>query len=244
MTDIIPDSLKPKEERSKKKGPVKVPDGQKIVGAQVFREKAKPKNVGGTVEEVIGTVHHTDIDFEPPEPFERPAGKIPGVTYKIRPPTMNAALYVTINDIDIGNEEKRPVEIFLASKDVAHQEWIVALSRMISGLFRQPYDFTWVIDELRQVYDPKGGYFIPGTKIMCGGVVAHIGYIIEQHCKDLGIIEDEKLSTEEAGKLLAKAKEAENKGIPATECPDCHKVTAVFMDGCWTCTNCGYSKCG
>jgi hypothetical protein len=113
--------------------------------------------------------------------------------------------------------------MFLASKDIAHQEWMVALSRMISGLFRQPYSFEWAIEELRQVYDPKGGYFIPGTKIMCGGVVAHIGYIIEEHCKELGLIESDKLSTEEVEKLEQKASEAKEKGIPATECRKCRK---------------------
>jgi hypothetical protein len=168
--------------------------------------------------------------------YARPL-KLAGTTYKIKPPTLEAALYITINDIELPGGQRRPFEIFINSKDITHTQWIVALTRLLSGHFRQPLDFTWAIDELKQVYDPKGAYFLPGTHYLCGGIVAHIAHVVEEHCRGLGL-------------LPPADKPADTAAAPAGEiptmrkCAKCHQNTVRLIDGCWTCTSCGDSKCG
>jgi ribonucleoside-diphosphate reductase alpha chain len=167
--------------------------------------------------------------------YDRPA-KLSGTTYKIKPPTLEAALYITINDIELPGGKRRPFEIFLNSKDITHTQWMVALTRLLSGHFRQPLDFLWALDELKQVYDPKGAYFLPGTHYMCGGIVSHIAHVIEEHCRGLGLLPP-------ADPLAATPAPASE--IPTMrQCAKCHQYTLRLVDGCWTCTSCGDSKCG
>src|SRR3972149_4936050 len=111
---------------------------------------------------------------------------------------------------------------------------MVALTRLLSGHFRQPLDFLWALDELKQVYDPKGAYFLPGTHYMCGGIVSHIAHVIEEHCRGLGLLPpaDQPTTTAPASEIPA-----------MRECAKCHQNTVRFLDGCWTCTSCGDSKC-
>jgi hypothetical protein len=179
---------------------------------------------------------------KPLGPYERPPALL-GTTYKIKPPTLGAALYVTINDMEMEDGSLRPLEIFFSSKDVSHHEWTVALARVLSGHFRQRSDFTWVVEELRQVYDPKGGYFIPGTGVRVGGVVAHVGYLLEEHCKELGLIEVEELSEERKAELQEKGEAVRKQGKPGIQCLACHEMTAYIIEGCLTCLSCGASKC-
>ena len=168
--------------------------------------------------------------------YARPL-KLAGTTYKIKPPTLEAALYITINDIELPGGQRRPFEIFINSKDITHTQWIVALTRLLSGHFRQPLNFTWAIDELKQVYDPKGAYFLPGTHYLCGGIVAHIAHVVEEHCRGLGLLPP---ADKPADTTAATAGE-----IPAMrECQKCHQKTVRLVDSCWTCTSCGDSKCG
>lgn len=164
--------------------------------------------------------------------YARPA-KLPGTTYKIKPPTLEAALYITINDIELPGGKRRPFEIFLNSKDITHTQWMIALTRLLSGHFRQPLDFLWAIDELKQVYDPKGAYFLPGTHKMCGGIVAHIAHVLEEHCRGLGLVPAHEPTVATAGEIPA-----------MRECAKCHQHAVRLVDGCWTCTSCGDSKCG
>lgn len=178
-----------------------------------------------------------------PQPYARPT-KMRGTTYKVKPPTMEAALYITINDLDLPDGSRRPFEIFLNSKDVTNSQWMVAVTRLLSGHFRQPTDFLWAIDELKQVYDPKGSYFIPGGGGSCGGIVAHIARVLEEHCRDLGLIQAATLTEERKQELAAKRTEADARGAAAKECPKCHEQSMFYLDGCWTCTSCGESKCG
>jgi hypothetical protein len=170
--------------------------------------------------------------------YERPA-KLQGATYKIKPPTLDAALYVTINDIELPNGQRRPFEIFLNSKDITHTQWMVALTRLLSGHFRQPLDFLWALDELKQVYDPKGAYFLPGTHHMCGGIVAHIAHVLEEHCRGLGLLPP----ADKPADTTAPAGAVEIT-LNLRECAKCHQMAVRFLDGCWTCTHCGDSKCG
>lgn len=175
-----------------------------------------------------------------PEPailaYARPA-KLSGTTYKIKPPTLEAALYITINDIELPGSKHRPFEIFINSKDITHTQWIVALTRLLSGHFRQPLDFLWALDELKQVYDPKGAYFLPGTHYLCGGIVAHIAHVVEEHCRGLGLLP----AVDKPSDITATAASE----IPAMrKCVKCHQDAVRLVDGCWTCTSCGDSKCG
>lgn len=188
---------------------------------------------------------------EPPKltalkPHARPSTLF-GTTYKIKPGNMTAALYVTINNLELPDGTKRPVEIFLNTKDVAHSQWRMAVSRLLSALFRQPLPFEFAIEELKQIPDPEGPYFFhkndPAGRGKCLGVVAHIAKIVETHCQGLGLLE-EKEQPIPAEVLTVKYAEAKATGAPIMNCPKCHENALVMLDGCWTCTSCGESKCG
>ncbi len=202
------------------------------------------------------------------ESLERPETLI-GSTYKIKSPLFEHALYVTINDIVLNAgtqyEQRRPFEIFINSKNMDHFQWIVALTRIISAVFRKGGDVTFLVEEMKAVFDPRGGYFKAGG-IYMPSIVAEIGAVIEQHMKTIGLIHDPEMD-ESTRKLIAEKRAAyeaattgksaapaatETKpdtnanGFPpgATLCAKCNTQALVLMDGCQTCLNCGYSKCG
>lgn len=202
------------------------------------------------------------------ESLERPETLI-GSTYKIKSPLFEHALYVTINDIVLNTgtqyEQRRPFEIFINSKNMDHFQWIVALTRIISAVFRKGGDVTFLVEEMKAVFDPRGGYFKAGG-IYMPSIVAEIGAVIEQHMKTIGLIHDPEMD-ESTRKLIAEKRAAyeaattgksaapaatESKpetnanGFPpgATLCAKCNTQALVLMDGCQTCLNCGYSKCG
>ncbi|WP_440874691.1 TSCPD domain-containing protein [Thalassotalea sp. PLHSN55] len=183
-----------------------------------------------------------------------------GSTYKIKPPVSDHALYITINDILLnqGTEQeiRRPFEIFVNSKNMEFYSWIVALTRVISAVFRKGGDCTFLVEELKAVFDPKGGYYQRGTGIFMPSVVAEIGHIIETHLKTLDMLPGNEIDTHQQAyiqqkKAAAKA-EADanatnnNSDFPATatSCNKCHQKAVVLLDGCATCLNCGDSKCG
>ena len=198
------------------------------------------------------------------ERLERP-GVLVGATYKIKSPLFEHALYVTLNDIVLNagtpHESRRPFEIFINSKNMDHFQWIVALTRIMSAVFRKGGDVTFLVEELKAVFDPRGGYFKPGGTYM-PSIVAELGLIVEQHLKSIGMIKDSEIS--EAQRALINEKRAayeatlkspgaahdvgtgETGGYPAgaTLCPKCSTSAVVLMDGCATCLACGYSKCG
>ena len=192
------------------------------------------------------------------EKLERPEMLI-GSTYKVKTPLSEHALYVTINDIilnhDTSNELRRPFEIFINSKNMDHFQWIVALTRIISAVFRKGGDVTFLVEELRSVFDPRGGYFKKGGKYM-PSLVAEIGDAIECHMRMIGLLKDDGLD-EHQKKLVAEKRkqfEAAAGTVDRGDCSDfpegaqlcikCHTKAAVKMDGCLTCLNCGESKCG
>ena len=185
-----------------------------------------------------------------------------GSTYKIKTPLSEHALYVTINDMVLNegteHEVRRPYEIFINSKNMEHFQWVVALTLLISAVFRKGGDINFIVDELRAVFDPQGGYFKRGGKFM-PSLVAEIGEVIETHLKSIGLIEveemselqkkliDEKRAQYEALKATAKVKTSESDGSfppDAQLCNKCLTRAAIMMDGCLTCLNCGESKCG
>jgi hypothetical protein len=192
------------------------------------------------------------------EKLERPDMLI-GSTYKVKTPLSEHALYVTINDIILNlgtpNELRRPFEIFINSKNMDHFQWIVALTRIISAVFRKGGDVTFLVEELRSVFDPRGGYFKKGGKYM-PSLVAEIGDAIECHMRMIGLLKDDGLD-EHQKKLVQEKRaqfEAASGNVEDTSCSDfpegsqlcvkCHTRAVIQMDGCLTCLNCGDSKCG
>ncbi len=233
------------------------------------------------------------------EKVERPDQLI-GATYKIKSPLVEHALYVTINDIVLNqgteHELRRPFEIFVNSKNMDHFQWIVALTRIMSAVFRKGGDVTFLVEELKAVFDPRGGYFKAGG-IYMPSIVAELGAVIERHMKMIGLIHDPEMDPAQraliaekraAYEARAKKKSDVSPGstkagttaspgsrrppasgaagastttpIPspdlaeddsagsfppgATMCHKCNTNATIVMDGCATCLNCGYSKCG
>lgn len=180
-----------------------------------------------------------------------------GSTYKIKTPLSTNALYVTINDIilnvDTEHEERRPLEMFINSKDMQHYQWIVALTRIVSAVFRTGCKLDFLTEELKAIFDPNGGYIKKGGGYM-PSLVAEIGYVLEAHLKALGTISTEPMPEYQKEFLDAKRAEfealnadpAEGAGYPekATMCYACNTKALVLLDGCATCLNCGASKCG
>lgn len=203
------------------------------------------------------------------EQVARPEGMdaLEGSTYKIKTPLDDHAMYVTINDIVLNagteHEQRRPFEIFINSKNMDHFQWIVALTRLMSAVFRKGGDVTFLAEELQAVFDPKGGYWKPGGKFM-PSIIADIGAVIEHHLRKIGLMEKEELSEQQQLVLKQKRAEAEaadsvraalnsgpadpseSTGYPASAklCNKCNTKAVVNMDNCATCLSCGYSKCG
>ncbi|MBT4519840.1 MAG: NrdJb [Halieaceae bacterium] len=189
------------------------------------------------------------------EKISRPESLL-GSTYKVKTPLSDHALYITINDIilnpDTKHEQRRPFEIFINSKSMDHFQWVVALTRVISAVFRKGGDTTFLVEELKGVFDPKGGYFKRGGRFM-PSLVAEIGEAIEDHMKVIGLIPEDKLDAHQKAFLDKKKQElAGNDGesiesdFPASAqlCSKCQTKALVFSDGCMTCLSCGDSKCG
>ncbi|WP_027329419.1 NrdJb [Marinimicrobium agarilyticum] len=190
------------------------------------------------------------------EKFERPE-TLEGSTYKIKTPLSDHALYITINDVVLNpgtdHEVRRPFEVFINSKNLEHFQWVVALTRVISAVFRKGGDVTFLVEELKAVFDPQGGYFKSGGRFM-PSLVAEIGDAIETHMKRIGLIQEDALSETQKEVLREKQIEYEQKHriehaseeFPptATLCLKCHTKAVIVMDGCKTCLNCGASKCG
>jgi len=192
------------------------------------------------------------------EKLERPEMLI-GQTYKIKTPISDHAMYVTINDILLNEgteyEQRRPFEIFINSKNLDHYQWIVALTRIISAVFRKGGDVTFLVDELKAVFDPRGGYWQPGGKFM-PSIIAELGHVIEKHLQAIGLMRkteldahQRKLVDEKRAEYEARAKQADafaKSHFPegAQLCGRCSTAAVVMMDGCMTCLNCGDSKCG
>ncbi|MCB1600580.1 MAG: NrdJb [Lysobacterales bacterium] len=221
------------------------------------------------------------------ERVERPE-MLDGSTYKIKSPLFEHALYVTINDIVLNegteHESRRPFEVFINSKNMDHFQWAVALTRIMSAVFRKGGDVTFIVEELKAVFDPRGGYFKSGGVYM-PSIVAELGFVVEDHLKKIGMLQGDELSIEQREAIAKKraeydsrqgetAKKKSEVGAPAAAaeakaalavvpvpppasasdsasfppsasmCGKCSTKAVVLMDGCQTCLNCGYSKCG
>jgi ribonucleoside-diphosphate reductase alpha chain len=170
------------------------------------------------------------------EPLDRPAA-LEGQTYKLKWPGSEHALYITINDIVIAGH-RRPFEVFINSKNMEHFAWTVALTRMISAVFRRGGDISFVVEELKAVFDPRGGAWMDGRYIP--SILAAIGGVIERHLIDIGFIAGEGLGLKSDPKAEVVAL-----GAPKGKaCSSCGSYDMRMVEGCMTCANCGYSKCG
>lgn len=166
-----------------------------------------------------------------------------GSTYKIKTPMYEHAFYLTVNDIDIETDAgfvKKPFEVFLVSKNMEQFQWISAITRLISAVFRKGGDVDFLVEELKVVFDPKGGYFKPGTGKFMPSLVAEIGNVIEAHLAKLAIGEITAVSQSEG----LYEKETGSYPESAQICQKCNEKSLVMADGCEQCLNCGYSKCG
>tara|TARA_B100001758_G_C18056842_1_gene426074 strand:- start:14 stop:535 length:522 start_codon:yes stop_codon:yes gene_type:complete len=169
-------------------------------------------------------------------PLDRPAG-LDGKTYKIKWPESDHAIYITLNDIIQGGR-RRPFEIFINSKNMEHFAWTVALTRMISAVFRRGGDVSFVVEELKAVFDPRGGAWM--DKRYVPSLLAAIGGVIEEHMIDIGFLKDSnnlELEFNEK-KQVVNAEEAN-----FSQCPQCGSASMIRQEGCDFCSSCGYSKC-
>ncbi|MCR8722910.1 adenosylcobalamin-dependent ribonucleoside-diphosphate reductase [Frigidibacter sp. ROC022] len=170
------------------------------------------------------------------EPLDRPQ-ELEGQTYKLKWPDSEHAIYITINDI-ILNGRRRPFEVFINSKNMEHFAWTVALTRMISAVFRRGGDVSFVVEELKAVFDPRGGAWMQGKYVP--SILAAIGGVIERHLVAIGFIEGEGLG-------LKADPQAEGTRFDAPRgksCPSCGSYEMRMVEGCMTCASCGFSKCG
>ncbi len=251
----------------------------KIVGYEVLSRQLEASEEGESSNHTADIVPENEPVkaeiIQMHEKLERP-DMLLGSTYKIKTPQSEHALYITINDVLLNqgteHEMRRPYEIFINSKNMDHFQWIVALTRIISAVFRKGGDATFLVDELRSVFDPRGGYFKKGGKYK-PSLVCEIGDAIECHMKMIGMIKDNGMDNSQKKMLDEKRKEYEaihcndasasnrnNTNNMAVEkqndneasdfplnsllCKKCHTKAVISMDGCMTCLNCGDSKCG
>jgi ribonucleoside-diphosphate reductase alpha chain len=167
-------------------------------------------------------------------PLDRPE-VLPGQTYKLRWPESEHAIYLTINDV-VRDGRRRPFEIFINSKNMDHYAWTLGLTRMISAVFRRGGDVSFVVEELKAVFDPRGGQWVDGHYVP--SLLAAIGEVIEKHMIDIGFLKPEGGSVE----VLARAR-SETGGRAPELCPRCSQPSLIHQEGCNMCTSCGFSKC-
>nr|WP_321254616.1 adenosylcobalamin-dependent ribonucleoside-diphosphate reductase [uncultured Ruegeria sp.] len=169
------------------------------------------------------------------EPLDRPQS-LEGSTYKLKWPDSEHAIYLTINDIVIAGR-RRPFEVFINSKNMEHYAWTLALTRMISAVFRRGGDVSFVVEELKAVFDPRGGAWVKGKYIP--SILAAIGGVIEQHLINIGFLEGEGMGL----KSDPQAQVVNMDAPRGKACPSCGQFDMVMIEGCMTCRSCGHSKC-
>jgi hypothetical protein len=225
---------------------------KKIVSYKVVTPEEK-KDIHASNDENISDIESMDENVSRPE-------MLFGSTYKIKTPQSEHAMYITVNDVFLNAgteyEERRPYEVFINSKNMDQFQWVVALTRVISAVFRKGGDVTFLVEELKAVFDPKGGYFKKGGVFM-PSIVAEIGCAIESHLKHIGMLKAPELDEHQQKLVDAKRKEFEEKqntkkndSTPVSDFPEsaqlctkCNTKALVLMDGCMTCLSCGDSKC-
>ena len=169
------------------------------------------------------------------EPLDRPA-ELEGATYKLKWPDSEHAIYITVNDLVVGGH-RRPFEVFINSKNMEHFAWTVALTRMVSAVFRRGGDVSFVVEELKAVFDPRGGAWIKGKYVP--SILAAIGGVIEKHMISTGFLAGEGQGLKEDPQ-----QQVVNLDAPRGKaCPSCGSFELRMVEGCMTCGSCGHSKC-
>jgi len=231
----------------------------KITGFKVGAKAAEAKTASAAPPAHVNALARAVVAMN--EKLERPEMLV-GSTYKLKTPVSDHAMYITINDIILNegtpDEQRRPFEIFINSKNLEQYQWVVALTRIMSAVFRKGGDVNFLVEELKSVFDPKGGYWQKGGQFM-PSIIAEMGHIIERHFKTIGLIKDEQMDAARVALIAEKRAQYEASQAaanPATadtskksiagakECGKCHETAVVVMDGCSTCLECGDSKCG
>ncbi|MCI4660470.1 MAG: adenosylcobalamin-dependent ribonucleoside-diphosphate reductase [Neomegalonema sp.] len=172
------------------------------------------------------------------EPLERPDALI-GATYKLKWPESPHAIYITVNDL-IEAGRRRPFEVFINSKNMEHYAWTVALTRMISAVFRRGGDVSFVVEELKAVFDPRGGAWMKGKYVP--SILAAIGEVIERHMVEIGFLEPGGALLEDPASLEGKSATPVT-AVKTPACPSCGSLSLQHIEGCATCLSCGFSKC-
>ncbi|HCE42355.1 MAG TPA: adenosylcobalamin-dependent ribonucleoside-diphosphate reductase [Lentisphaeria bacterium] len=210
-----------------------------LKGCTTFRPSDKMTGILTKKEDPAKKAEQKPIDVPRPKELE-------GTTYKIKTPLSPDALYLTINDIiEEGTGRRRPYELFINTKNLQHLSWIVAMTRLISAVFRKEPDPSFLVDELKSIYDPNGGYFSEGKYIP--SLAADIGLAIEQHLTKIGMIKKKENGNGAQSVLVEKKpkKGAEKKDDRKFMiCPQCNDKSLYFQENCLKCLSCGYSKCG
>jgi ribonucleoside-diphosphate reductase alpha chain len=179
------------------------------------------------------------------QPLDRPE-VLPGRSYKLRWPESDHAIYITLNDIveesaqrpgGAKEPRRRPFEIFINSKNMEHYAWTVALTRMISAVFRRGGDVAFVVEELKAVFDPRGGAWLEGRYVP--SLLAAIGGVIEKHMVEIGFLAAPAGIARESGA----ARQVVGLESPPAQCPKCGQAALVHAEGCELCTSCGFSTC-
>lgn len=197
----------------------------------------RPNAITGSILSVDKPVPAADtppvlIDAEHRNMLANRPDHLEGSTYKIKTGS-DHAMYVSMT-YTIENGQKRPFEVFLNSKNMEHFAWTVALTRMISAIFRRGGDVSFVVEELKAVFDPRGGSWIKGKYVPSDA--AAIGGVIEQFMKEINYIPDEVEIVPEVNQAQV---------IEKVElCPKCHSSNMKNESGCMACGDCGHSKCG
>ena len=214
---------------------------KKIKGYAVQKPEDKAKASVAPVAAPVAVPEPESNIIQMHEKVERPDVLI-GSTYKIKSPLVEHAMYVTINDIVLNpgteHELRRPFEVFINSKNMDHFQWIVALTRIMSAVFRKGGDVTFLVDEMKAVFDPRGGAWMGGKYIP--SILAAIGGVLEQHMVQIGFLEGEGMGLKADPQAQVVGLENGRRG-PA--CPACGSYDMRMIEGCMTCASCGHSKC-
>lgn len=215
--------------------------------------EVKPAETGKPVAAVAPS-RDSDIVYLAP-PLDRPE-ELPGRTYKIKWPGSDHAIYITVNDV-VQEGRRRPFEIFINSKNMEHYAWTVALTRMISAVFRRGGDVSFVVEELKAVFDPRGGQWMGGRYVP--SLLAAIGGVIERHLVEIGFLAptesprlidaiEERMRFASGGGDGAHGSPGSGAGSASAssmgQCPQCGSAALTHQEGCDVCLNCGYSRCG
>ncbi len=241
---------------------------KKIVGFGVSSAETKDQTASTESTQAKAEPAKADV-IQMHETLQRPE-KLIGSTYKLTVPehVSGHAMYITINDIILNegteHEHRRPFEVFINSKNLEHYQWIVALTLIMSAIFRKGGDITFLVEELKSVFDPRGGYWNKGKYVP--SIIAELGNVIEQHLIEIGMLKvaeldphQQKLIDDKKAEMADEQAVAEKSNVEqgataasdenawqanATHCNKCNNKAVVLRDGCQTCMNCGDSKCG